>query len=272
MNIQQAIENASNELIYSCERPKFEAELLMMHHLKCDRTHLILHSNETLDNPKAYQNLVSRRAAHEPMEYITNSVSFYDTVLYVDSGALIPRPETEILIDKVSQIMQKEKFKNIAEIGLGSGAISIVLARKFPDVSIVASDISADALKVARKNINDFGLEEQIKMVRTSLLDGIDSDIDLIVSNPPYIAKNTPLAPNVAEYEPHTALFSDENGDELLKEIILLGRERGVKYLACEMGYDQKDSISSYADTLGINEIKFYKDYANLDRGFIIKY
>jgi len=147
-----------------------------------------------------------------------------------------------------------------------------VLARKFPNISIVGSDISADALTVAKRNIKDFDLDDQIKMAHTSLLDGIESDIQLIVSNPPYIAKNTILAPNVAQYEPHTALFSDEHGDELLKEIITLGKEKGVKYLACEMGYDQRDAISSYVDSLGINEIEFYKDYADLDRGFIIKY
>ncbi len=272
MTIKEILPWAKEQLKYACERPLYEAELLLMYHMDRDRIYLKLHDNVIVENTKEFKELVERRAGHEPMEYITNTVSFYDIELYIASGALIPRPETEILIDRAYDIIEEHDIKAIAEIGVGSGAISVVLARKFPELQIVSSDISKDALSIATQNIKRFDLQNRIELRHTSLLDGIDTDIEMIISNPPYIAKNTPLAPNVAEYEPHTALYSQEKGDELLKEIILLAKERGVKYLACEMGYDQREPIQEFADSLGIKSIEFYKDFAGLDRGFVMRF
>lgn len=272
MNIKQAIQEASAQLKYASIRPTFEAELLMMHHLEVDRVYLVLHDMDSVRDLDTYQKLVARRASHEPMEYITKIVSFYDTQLYVDSSVLIPRPETEILVDKVSELVGAKGITTICEIGIGSGAISITLAQKHPHLSVIATDISSDAIKVASKNISSHNLQDKIKLIETSLLDNVSQNIELIVSNPPYIPLHTPLAPNVAEYEPHTALYSGENGDELLKEIIVIANTRGVRYLVCEMGYDQQKSISSFADSLDIKDIQFYKDYAGLDRGFVISF
>jgi len=272
MTLKQALSQAKAQLRYACERPLFEAEILLAHHLGKERTWIKMYDDRELEDAEGYEALVSRRVSHEPMEYITGRVSFYDIDLYSAPGALIPRPETEVLVDRVSEIIAREGYCSVAEIGVGSGAISIVLARKFPQLQIVASDISEEALAVAQTNVRTFGLEEQIDLQHTSLLDGIDREIELIVSNPPYIAKHTPLAPNVAEYEPHTALYSEEQGDELLKEIITLTKERGVKYLACEMGYDQRESISTFVKDIGVYSLDFYTDLAGLDRGFIIKF
>ena len=272
MTLKQALSQAKEQLCYACERPLFEAEILLAYHLGKERTWLKMYDDRELEDSAGYEALVARRVAHEPMEYITGRVSFYDIDLYSAPGALIPRPETEVLVDRVSEIIEAESIASIAEIGIGSGAISIVLARKFPQLQIVASDISEEALAVAQTNVRAFGLEEQIDLQHTSLLDGIDRQIDLIVSNPPYIAKHTPLAPNVAEYEPHTALYSEEQGDELLKEIIMLAKERGVKYLACEMGYDQREPMAAFVKEMGDYSIDFYTDLAGLDRGFIIRF
>jgi len=272
MTIKQALNKAKEQLRYACERPLFEAEILLAYHMGRDRTWLKIYDDQELTSVDDYEALVSRRVAHEPMEYITGSVSFYDIDLYIASGALIPRPETEILVEKAAEIISREGYRSIAEIGIGSGAISIVLARKFPELHIVASDISEEALKIAKVNVASFGLEGQIDLRYTSLLDGVDIDIDMIISNPPYIALNTPLAPNVAEYEPHTALYSRKRGDELLREIILLARERGVKYLVCEMGYDQREPISVFVKDIGVYSLDFYTDLAGLDRGFVIQF
>ena len=272
MTLKQALSQAKAQLRYACERPLFEAEILLAYHLGKERTWLKMYDDRELEDSAGYEALVARRVAHEPMEYITGRVSFYDIDLYSAPGALIPRPETEVLVDRVSEIIEAESIASIAEIGIGSGAISIVLARKFPQLQIVASDISEEALTVAQTNVRAFGLEEQIDLQHTSLLDGIDRQIDLIVSNPPYIAKHTPLAPNVAEYEPHTALYSEEQGDELLKEIIMLAKEREVKYLACEMGYDQREPMAAFVKDIGDYAIAFYTDLAGLDRGFIIHF
>ena len=272
MTIRQALQWAKVQLKYACERPLFEAELLLAHHLGQARTYLILHEEEILKDACDYEVLVARRVAHEPMEYITGRVSFYDMELSITAGALIPRPETELLVEESAQIIRQEGLTRIVEIGIGSGAISIALARLFPRLQIVASDISREALAVAGDNVAAFGLEGQITLRETSLLEGIETPLEMIVSNPPYIARHTPLAPNVAAYEPHTALYSEEQGDELLKKIILLARERGVRYLACEMGYDQKQSISEFVKGMGDYSISFYRDLAGLDRGFILRF
>lgn len=272
MNIKKAILWASDELDLVCERPSFEAQLLLCHHLKCNRVFLVANEEKTVEDVEAFKDIVARRKNSEPYEYITNNVSFYDIELFVEHGVLIPRPETELLIDEVSNIIKQEKITTIAEIGVGSGAISIVIARKFPNIKIIATDISLDALNVAKKNIEYFGLGDRIKLVHTNLLDDIKDNIDMIVSNPPYIANDFVLEKNVIKYEPKEALFGGVVGDEILKEIIDLAKTKEVKFLACEMGYDQKQLIAKYLNQININSVKFYTDLARLDRGFIIKF
>lgn len=270
MTLKQALQWAKEQLRYACERPLYEAEILLAHYLDKTRTYLILHENDALEDADDFEALVARRAAHEPMEYITGRVSFYDMELSIAPGALIPRPETELLVEQAARLIREHDLTRIAEIGIGSGAISIALVRMFPALEIVASDISEEALRIARDNIEAFGLEDRIAPHHTSLLDGITAPIEMIVSNPPYIPKNTPLAPNVAEYEPHMALYSETQGDELLKEIILLAQQKSVPYVACEMGYDQKAPISAFVQELGVYSVAFYQDYAGLDRGFVL--
>ena len=272
MTIKACLHWAKKNLQESCERPQFEAELLLAYHLKKDRMFLITHENDEVKDHVDYETLVSRRAAYEPYEYIVGSASFYDIHLAVEPGVLIPRPETEILIDLVADIIEKEKITRIVEIGVGSGAISIVLARKFPALKIIATDICEAPLRVAQKNIETFGLNDQITLRESNLIDEVDEDLELVVSNPPYIAEDFILKSNVVDYEPKEALFGGRAGDELLKQIIVDVKKKGMKYLACEMGYDQKSPIEEFVKELGVEYIKFYKDLAGLDRGFVIKY
>jgi len=272
MTIQTSLKWAKTELLESCERPQYEAELLLAYHLKQDRIHLITHENDEVKDVEGYVKLVNRRVAHEPYEYIVGSASFYDIHLAVEPGVLIPRPETEILIDLTAEIIEKKKITSIAEIGVGTGAISIVLARKFPELKIIATDICEAPLRVAKKNIETFGLSDRITLKKSNLIDEVDEDIELLVSNPPYIAEDFLLKSNVIDHEPKEALFGGRVGDELLKQIILDVKNRGVKYLACEMGYDQKEPIGSFVNEIGVESIKFYKDLAGFDRGFIIEF
>lgn len=272
MTIKQALAWAKDELIKSCERPLFEAELLMAYHLKKERIYLATNEYKELEDIKEFEKLIQRRASNEPYEYITNRVSFYDIELFVEHGVLIPRPETEILIDEVSLVISQNNITKIAEIGVGSGAISIVLARKFPNLKITATDISADALLIAEKNIKFFNLEHKITLVETNLLDGINEDFELIVSNPPYIANDIILESNVQDHEPHNALFGGAIGDELLKDIIKLAKQKNVKFLACEMGYDQKESMELFLTNSGVQLHHFYDDLAGLNRGFVASF
>ena len=272
MNIKQALTNATKELENSCERPRFEAELLLSYHLKKDRTYLHAFDDFVVDNIETFNSLVTRRANHEPYEYIVGEASFYDIELDVEQGVLIPRPETEILIDLVAEIIEKEKITSIAEIGVGSGAISVVLARKFPKLKIVATDICDTPIKISRSNIKKYKLEDRIEVVKSSILDEVTKPLELVVSNPPYIANDFKLEKNVGEYEPKEALFGGVVGDELLKQIVLDVKERNIKYLVCEMGYDQKEPMSRFFNEIGVVSYTFYQDLAGFDRGFVITF
>ena len=172
----------------------------------------------------------------------------------------------------VNEFIEKENITRVAEIGVGSGAISIVLARKFPQLHIIATDICDTPLKVAEQNIKTFGLSKQIELRKSNLLDDVREELDLVVSNPPYIAEDFLLDSNVVDYEPQEALFGGKVGDELLKQIILDVKAKGVKYLACEMGYDQKEPLQGFVNEIGVEYIRFYKDLAGFDRGFVIKF
>jgi release factor glutamine methyltransferase len=142
----------------------------------------------------------------------------------------------------------------------------------FPDLRIVATDISQEALALARRNVEAFGLGDRIALRHASLLDGVEESVEMIVSNPPYVAPSEELAPNVHDYEPHTALYADEEGMSLLREIIALAHARGVGYLACEMGYDQREAVSACVKDIGVyspEALTFYRDLAGHDRGFV---
>ena len=272
MTLVEALNWAVPILKKSCERPLFEAELLLSYHLEKDRLYLHTHEHDLVNDIEVFEALVRRREADEPYEYIVGEVSFYDIRLQTTPGVLIPRPETELLIDKVSELIEKEGIGQLIEIGVGSGAISIVLARKFPELEIVATDISDDALRLAQKNIDRYGVSDQITLVKTNLMDNIETPADIVVSNPPYIAADFKLERNVSEYEPHTALFGGETGDELLKKIVDDTYLRGIKWLACEMGYDQRNSMQTLFDEIGVEYSSFYQDLAGFDRGFILAF
>lgn len=252
-------------------RASREAQLLLMAHLECDELWLITNQNTQLDDLEQLYKWVERRAKNEPFEYITNSVSFYSQEFYIDEGALIPRPETEILIDKVLQnIDDKNANITIAEVGVGSGIISIMLARHLPNAKFIAVDISEAALRVAKKNIEKFSLDDRIELRLGSLLEPVNEDIDYLVSNPPYIANDAPLESNLS-YEPQNALFGGDIGDEIIQELLNDVLKRNISLFTCEMGYDQKDIIVNYLQETKYKALEFYKDLSNFDRGFTLR-
>ncbi len=263
LSIREALKTASKELGNAKE-----AALLLASHLERDRLWLMTHDQVPLEDPEGYFALVSRRKAHEPIEYITRKVSFYGEEFFIRPGALIPRPETELLIDRAREIIASEKLERVAEIGTGSGIIAVMLAGFFPDLQITATDINPEALAIARENARRFGVEAQITFIETSYLEGINQKFDMILSNPPYIARDFPLEKPLG-YEPQNALFGGERGDEILREIIDIAVARGVRYLACEMGYDQRAPLDDYMHEKGIDQVRFYQDYSGFDRGFI---
>ena len=268
--VSEWLEVISAELHEVSERPRREAELLLMAFLERDQLWLITHQDILVKNDHKLSEWIKRRIANEPLEYITNHVSFYSEVFHIESGALIPRPETELLIDKVIECADNEAEITIVEVGVGSGIISIILALNLPKARIIASDISSDALSIAAKNIAEFGLEERIELRHGDLLEMIDERIDILVSNPPYIALDADLESNL-DYEPSLALFGGEIGDEIIQRLLDEVHSRDIKYFACEMGYDQKSKVKYYLQKSKNRSLQFCKDLAGFDRGFVLK-
>ncbi|QOY53889.1 peptide chain release factor N(5)-glutamine methyltransferase [Candidatus Sulfurimonas marisnigri] len=253
------------------DRASREAQLLLMAHLSVDELWLLTNQNSDVQNSEKLLEWVQRRAKNEPLEYITNSVSFYSEEFYIAKGALIPRPETELLIDEViKNIPDKNAKITFVEVGVGSGIISIMLAKIFPNASIIAVDISQEALDIAEVNIKKFELQDRIELRLGSLLEPVTEHIDYLVSNPPYISDNEPLEFNLS-YEPQNALFGGTVGDEIVKELLDEVLNRNINLFSCEFGYDQKDKIQSYLKNRKFKSLVFYKDLASFDRGFTIR-
>jgi release factor glutamine methyltransferase len=268
-NIKEVLRQSSSMLSKNVRNPKKEAMILLREWIKKDDAFLITHDDFEIDDAEGFFEWIKRRAAHTPLEYITKKASFYSREFHIEEGVLVPRPETEILVDKTAELIQEFGAENIAEIGTGSGVISIMLSLLLPQIKINATDISPKAIELAKLNAQKFGLENRIKFHLTNYLDGIEPP-QILVSNPPYISKKEELEKHVLN-EPHSALFGGEEGDEMLKDIILLAKKLGVLALACEMGYDQKESLENFFKENNITNYSFYQDLSGLDRGFIMK-
>ncbi|RAX55261.1 hypothetical protein CCY99_00750 [Helicobacter sp. 16-1353] len=269
MSIKDVLEIAKRKRLGN--RASLECEILLCNILKKDRIFLHLYddlkvSNHTL---KELLNQVDLLNMGYPIEYITKQVSFFSQTFFIDEGALIPRPETEILVTKTSNVIKQYNIKQIFEIGVGSGVVSIMLCMLHKDLKVIATDISLSALNIARKNIELKSaiipnLKERISLVKTNLLDGVlRNNNDLIVSNPPYINNDYAIPKNLS-YEPKDALFGGKNGDEIIKKIINLN----PTFLCLEIGFDQ-EYIQEYLSNY--KYIDFYRDYSNFIRGFVAR-
>jgi len=266
--LRECLEMVAAEIRDAAERPRREAELLLMEYLGRDQLWIITHAEEIVECDEKLMQWVQRRKAHEPLEYIFNRVSFYSQHFYIAPGALIPRPETELLIDRVLEAVGDANDVTLCEVGVGSGAVSIVLAQHLPNARMVAVDISGDALCVAAKNIEAFGFEERVELRRSDLLANVPEHIDVLVSNPPYVAADAQLERNL-DYEPELALFGGETGMDVIARLVAEVVERGIGLFCCEMGYDQREAVSAIAPEDYM--LEFYKDLAGLDRGFVMK-
>ncbi len=269
--VKDVLKELSSILTPNIPRASKEAQLLLMHHLGCDALWIITNPDAKVHNIPKLLDLAKRRAANEPLEYITNKVSFYSEEFFIAPGALIPRPETELLIDEVLEnIADKDARIKFVEVGVGSGIISIMLAKHLKNATFIAVDISEDALKIAQKNIEKFSLQERIELRLGSLLEPIEEDIDYLISNPPYIANDAQLESNLS-YEPQNALFGGDIGDEIITKLLNEVLKLGINLFTCEIGYDQKGKITQYLEDKNIETLEFYKDLSGFDRGFTLK-
>lgn len=253
------------------DSPRREAELLLIAYLGVDQLYFITHQDELIeDNDPKLTEWIEKRKLNVPLEYLTNRVSFYSETFYIDEGSLIPRPETEHLVDEVLSRVSPDEAITVVEVGVGSGIISIILALHLPHARFIAVDISPRALSVARRNIEAFGLADRIELREGNMLSCVTETIDLLVSNPPYIAKDADLDSNLA-YEPQNALFGGEIGDEMIRDLIDETYRRRIPIFVCEMGYDQREKVQGYLNTFEVQSLEFYKDLASFDRGFVLR-
>jgi release factor glutamine methyltransferase len=230
----------------------------------------------TQDQQTTYDAIILRRAANEPIQYITGEQEFYGLALRVTPEVLIPRPETEILVEAVlAEVKQaglelKEPLR-ILDVGTGSGAIAIALAHNLPSARITAVDLSGTALEVAVENAARHALTEQIEFLESDLLEALPSDelpFDVIVSNPPYVpaAERASLHPQVRDHEPAAALFGGADGLDIYRRLIPQARAALLPngLLALEIGYSQKDSVAFLLN--GWNDVRFVDDLQQIAR------
>lgn len=271
MTIKECIKKYSQELKNVTHIPAKEIEILIMFLLEKNVIWIHLNANTEFTKEKELVDLVKKRATFYPIEYLTKRVSFYGENFIIKENVLIPRPETEILVEKAFETLKEIKNPKIVEVGIGSGIISVMLSKLLPQLKVIAVDINDDALNLAKENAIKHNVENQISFIKSDLLKEISGDFDMCISNPPYISDNYVLPHNV-KYEPKNALFGGTIGDELLKDLIKEVSSKKIKYLYCEYGYDQRESIKDYMKKFNIKSLEFYKDYSDFDRGFLIEF
>lgn len=250
-----------------------DARLLLEYVCGTDRNDMLLHADREVQEKEItrYRQMIAQRAAHMPLQYLTNQQEFMGLPFYVDETVLIPRQETELLVEEIMK--DGHDGKRILEIGTGSGCIILSLLHYSNSCQGTATDISEGALETAKKNAGRLGLE--VELVRTDLAaDVIAANgkgvYDIIVSNPPYIASSVipTLMPEVRDHEPATALDGGEDGLAFYRRILRETKELlapGGKYYF-EIGYDQGDAVKTLLEDHGCRDVHIVKDYAGLDR------
>jgi release factor glutamine methyltransferase len=250
-----------------------DAELLLLHTLQIPRTTLIAHPGRELSVSQrtAYENSIARRLHHEPVQYITGQQEFYGLTLKVTPAVLIPRPETEHLVEAVLKLLPTNKPLKIADIGTGSGAIAVALAVHLPQAAITALDISIGALAIAAINAREHNVADRIRFLQSDLLSALAHEaetFDAIVSNPPYVAETdrVTLHPQVRDYEPATALFAGKTGLDIYRRLIpqAYNALKPTGLLALEIGQDQPDAIASLLQTW--QNLSFINDLQQIPR------
>ncbi len=279
MTIKQAIERGVAKLkLENITTPKLKVRLLMQFVLEKPRQYLIIYDNETLtknQEDKFFEG-ISKLSKGVPIEHITHNKEFMKLNFFVDENVLIPRQDTEVLVEEVIKIAQKIKARKILDLCTGSGAIAISLAKYLPNTEITALDISYKALEVAKLNAKNNKVENQITFIESNLFENLPKEkYDIIVSNPPYIKQDIiKELDKEVQKEPHIALDGGKDGLDFYRKIIYSGYEylKYGGYLCLEIGYDQKEEVMNLLDDNGqyINKICI-KDLYNNDRVIIAK-
>jgi release factor glutamine methyltransferase len=251
--------------------PRLDAELLLAHALDLERIELYTQFDRPLTDAElaACRELVRRRGGREPVAYILGSWGFHRIDLDVDSRVLVPRPETEILVDRCLALLDGTERPSVLDVGTGSGAIALAVAHERPDAVVTACDVSADALAVAAANAERLGL--RLELVRSDLFDAVGGRrFDLVASNPPYVSEGelAGLEPEVAVHEPRLATVAGPDGREVYERLLPAAREylEPGGRIALECGAGQAVWVAGELARLGYRGPIVHRDLAGIER------
>jgi release factor glutamine methyltransferase len=250
------------------DTPRLDAELLLAEALGVDRAALFSDSRREVVGPavRAFQDAVRRRCAgREPVAYILGRRGFRHLELAVDARVLVPRPETELLVEVGLELPAGAR---VADVGTGSGAIALALKHERPDLDVVATDCSADALVVAGANAERLGLA--VAFVQGDLLDGV-GEVDAVLSNPPYVAagERAALAPEITRHEPPGALFAGADGLDVIRRLVPAAARAGAALLAIEVGAGQAAAVAQLMRGAGFAAVAARRDLAGIERAVV---
>ncbi len=274
MNINEFIHYAEDILKNAnIETPVQEAGVMLCQVLKCGRAYLFAHGDRELnpDEKSKLENMLAQRAKNIPLQYIIGNTEFMSLRFMVTSAVLIPRQDTEILVEKVIELANSRERLSVLDMCTGSGCIAVSIAHFCPECSVVACDISEEAIKVATANSELNGVQNRVKFFSGDLFESIkhNQKFDIIVSNPPYIETETiaGLQKEVRSYEPGIALDGGADGLDFYKKITAKAPEylNFLGWLAFEIGYNQGEKVSTLMKE-SFNNIQVLKDYSGNDR------
>jgi release factor glutamine methyltransferase len=255
-----------------------DAEVLARHVLNCDRATLLTRAQDPLPSAfgRLYDELVRRRIAREPVAYIVGHREFWGLEFDVTRDVLIPRPETELVIEEALAVFpHKPVVHTIIDVGTGSGCLAVVLAVEFASAAVVAIDSSPMALEVARSNADRHNVSERLSIVRGDLLQGVDMSADLIVSNPPYVpdADAATLPPEVARFEPASALYAGPDGLGVIRRLLTEapGRLAPEGRLIVEFGFGQESAARETALQTGWTTERVRRDLQGIPRVAVLR-
>jgi release factor glutamine methyltransferase len=266
--VRDALEGATTAIgAAGCETPRLDAEVLLAHVLGVGRERLLLDRELIVAGAavRAYQDAVRRRAVlREPVAYITGSRGFRRIELAVDPRALIPRPESELLVEAALDLPAGAR---VLDVGTGSGAIALALKHERPELDVSAGDRSADALELARANAARLGLD--VDFVQADLLDGVPGEFDAVLANLPYVAERerATLAPEILRHEPPAALFAGEDGLDAIRALLKQLAARGdVSFVALEHGAGHAPAVIELLRAAGFAKVECMHDLAGMER------
>jgi release factor glutamine methyltransferase len=269
--IQQQLRWASGVLESITCSARLDSEILLAHCLQKDRSYLMTWPEQELQQQQldCFQDLIRRRLQPQPVAYLTGFKEFYSLNLKTTPATLVPRPETEMLVDTVLQLIDGKTAPNILELGTGTGAIALAIKQSAAHSQLTATDISPDALAVARENAQQHHL--QVAFIESDWFQAIPSEpvFDVIVSNPPYIANADPyLSQGDLPAEPRLALTSGDDGLQALSHIIGSASQylKPAAWLVLEHGYDQQDAVNELLFRAGFEHIQTLQDFNQLAR------